>query len=89
MDAIIVKIGDKKESRFGGTYIRVLFKSLQNNLYYTLDVYDKHKASIRFMPYLVEQNILGNLNILNEKKRIINGNSDFTLIRGIKKISDK
>lgn len=79
--AILTKINPSRESKKGGVYIRTFWKDLHNNNNYVLDVYLNHPNSKRFRPYLKEQNILGNLNILQFGKRLfIDGNSNFNFI---------
>lgn len=75
MKAIIMKIGKPKVARLGGTYIRVIFRGLDDNKSYRLDVYDNHSASIKWKPYLKEQAVFDRVQIF--KDNIIDGTSNF------------
>ena len=79
MRLIITKIGDKKPSKYDGFYKRVIFRSVEDNKSYRLDVFDQHSQSIRWLPYLKAQGVFDKVNILPHSS-IIDGNSPFIYI---------
>lgn len=82
MRAIVVKINPRRQSKYGGYYQRVIFKSLEDSKNYILDVYENNNNSSRFLPYIKPQAMFDKLNIYKDK--FINGNSNFYYL-GIKK----
>ena len=78
MRAIITKIQPAKDSKHGGKYIRVFFKSFEDNKSYRLDAYEKHPLSKRFYPYIIEQAVFDNLSVY--KSNIIDGKSNFIFL---------
>jgi len=83
--AILLKVYKEKPSKYGGSYIRTIWKDLYDNEKLIFDCKLDHFASKRFLPYLKEQAILSNLNIIKTQMgvRYIDGKSDFKF-HGIK-----
>ena len=80
--AILIKINKERYSRNGGRYNRTFWKDIKNNESYIFDLYPDHYASKRFVPYIQEGIILGNLKIIEiNKKKFISGYSNFILIK--------
>ena len=81
-EAILIKINDERYSRNGGRYNRTYWKDIKSNESYIFDVYPDHYASKRFVPYIKEGVILGNLRIIEiNKRKFISGYSNFILIK--------
>lgn len=74
-EVILIKIGPKKTSKHGSWYIRCLFKCIETNKTYRLDVYEGHSESKRWLPFLKEQAVFSNVKIY--KDNIIDGRSNF------------
>jgi hypothetical protein len=81
MRVIITKIGNKTTSKHGGKYCRVIFKGIEDNKNYMLDVYDSNMSSVRWKPYLKEQAMFSNVDIFSGK--FLSGYSQFKFL-GIK-----
>jgi hypothetical protein len=81
MKAIIVKVQSIKTSRHGGKYQRAIFKDITLDSIekeYTFDCYHNHTASARFIPYLKEQAMFDNVDVIEYNgKKVISGNSNF------------
>ena len=76
MRVIITKILQLKPSTKGGTYRRAFFKD-DLGTSYRLDIYDKNKDSFRFNEFLKVGAIFENMRVLDNKKKILDGKSDF------------
>lgn len=74
MKVILIKKDKEKLSSYGGKYIRVYFKDMNNKSYF-LDVYFNHILSKRWIPFLKEQALFDNVNTF--KSSIIDGTSNF------------
>lgn len=79
MRVIITKILPLKQAAKGGTYRRAFFKDEAGSSY-RLDVYDKNSHSFRFNEYLQVGAIFENMKILDKKKKILDGNSEFLYV---------
>ena len=84
MKAIIVKVGEKKTSRHGGIYQRVVFKDItegSKGKQFTFDCYHNHIASARFIPYIALQNMFDNITtVIHNEREVINGCCDFKFL---------
>lgn len=78
MKVIVIKVGEKKISKHGGSYRRVIFRGVEDNKSYFLDVYDSHTLSRRWIPFIKSQAVFDNVSIF--KDNIISGNSNFRYI---------
>ena len=83
--AILLKIYKEKPSKYGGTYIRTIWRDFWDNDKLIFDCQIEHYASRRFLPYLKKQAILSNLDIIETRMGVkyIDGKSDFKF-HGIK-----
>lgn len=79
MRVIITKVLPLKIGSKGGTYRRAFFKD-ENGSSYRLDVYDKNSSSFRFNEYLHVGAVFENMNVLDKKKKILDGNSPFLYV---------
>lgn len=78
MRVIVMKIGPEKPSKHGGTYRRVIFRGVEDNKSYRLDLYHNNEYSRRWAPYIREQAIFDKVSLF--KGNIINGKGDFVYL---------
>lgn len=86
MKAILIKKDPARQSRYGGMYIRCHFRSFEDGVTRTLDVYEGHSKSKRFFETgLPLQGVFDNLDIY--KNKFIDGTSAFKYL-GKKKTNE-
>jgi len=78
MKLIALTVGSSKPSKYGGMYRRVIFRGVDDNKTYRLDVYENHVNSRKWGAYIKPQAIFDNVSILRDN--IVNGNSNFVYI---------
>ena len=79
MRVIITKILPLAPSTKGGFYRRTFFTDATGESF-RLDVYEKHSASNRFNEFLQVGAIFENMQVLDKKKKILDGLSDFVYV---------